>query len=100
MERNGGGGVDDKKNNKKNSQTPPPASPRPIPSQHRQLSQQAAGKSSKKGGVGGIGKIKTRNRVVDESPQKSSFPKKGTTKSKLKHLNKKVFSKLYESSHV
>lgn len=42
----------------------------------------------------------SKNRVVDESPQKSSFPKKGTTKSKLKHLNKKVFSKLYESSHV
>lgn len=31
------------------------------------------------------------NRVVDRSPQKSSFPKKGTTKSKLKHLNKKFF---------
>lgn len=42
-----------------------------------------------------------KNRVVDESPpEKSSFPKKGTTKSKLKHLNKKVFSELYESSHV
>lgn len=31
------------------------------------------------------------NRVVDRSPQKSSFPKKGTTKSKLKHLNKNLF---------
>lgn len=33
-----------------------------------------------------------KNRVVDESPQKSSFPKKGTPKSKLKHLNKRFFS--------
>lgn len=33
-------------------------------------------------------------------PPKSSFPKKGTPKSKLKHLNKRVMSMLYESSHV
>lgn len=61
------------KTKKKIPQQPKPP---PLPSQHRQVSPQAMGKSKK-------------NRVVDKSPRKAAFQNKGTTKSKLKHLNKR-----------
>lgn len=44
--------------------------------------------------------VNPKKTVVDKSPRKAAFQNKGTTKSKLKHLNKKVLSKLYESSHI